>query len=686
MEKTKKSIFETPLLSTKIKSANTKLFPEGALGYFIGPTLALLANSILSGNFNRYMSDVLGITTWASWFFNWLPLISVLFVVLGNILVGRLMDHSRTKAGKARPIILLSIPVSIIALLFLFVFTPFPESMEAGANNVALLVLIAIGYNLWFAVAYPLYFTPHSALVNLSTRSSKDRSLLATISNATALAAMGLCSMVLPFFLSLLFVNQVDPAKIAELQGYVMNAAVDGQAEILVGGVVVAIATVNADGAITQIVNKLTNVAYLDSQKSFNNWKIFVIALIIITFLGAVIEYFFTRERVTEESLNNGSLEEKKAAPISRQAKACLKDKFWWIILIFFFLYQLGGMLKNVSQTYYCYTMFADEKGQYSVAYGGALQGTLSIIGAIPTAIGMVIAWPLSNKIGKGKAILFGAILSTIGGAIGFIAPNDFMVVTASFVVKALGSTPAMYLSLALLADILDHQEAIHGIRTDGLTMTVYGAIMAGMTGIATTVLNVALTGTGYDAAAGHISSPEIQTAMLWIFIGGETVCYALIALIFVFMGVEKFSGLDHKAIIVDQKAAAEAEGREFVDPATRLAEEEAEADRVAEQAKLDELKKKCEKKGLDYDAEVAKIEKAEAEKQAKADAKKAESDAKKAEKEKEKQAKYDALSPEEKAKLEEKAKAKQEKLDKRNAAVLVEFNKIREANGKSAL
>ncbi len=165
MEKTKKSIFETPLLSTKIKSANTKLFPEGALGYFIGPTLALLANSILSGNFNRYMSDVLGITTWASWFFNWLPLISVLFVVLGNILVGRLMDHSRTKAGKARPIILLSIPVSIIALLFLFVFTPFPESMEAGANNVALLVLIAIGYNLWFAVAYPLYFTPHSALV-----------------------------------------------------------------------------------------------------------------------------------------------------------------------------------------------------------------------------------------------------------------------------------------------------------------------------------------------------------------------------------------------------------------------------------------------------------------------------------------------------------------------------------------
>lgn len=44
----KKSVFDNPLLSTKVKSANAKLFPEGVLGYFIGPTLALLANSVLS--------------------------------------------------------------------------------------------------------------------------------------------------------------------------------------------------------------------------------------------------------------------------------------------------------------------------------------------------------------------------------------------------------------------------------------------------------------------------------------------------------------------------------------------------------------------------------------------------------------------------------------------------------------
>lgn len=575
MENTKKkSIFDTPLLSTKIKSAKTTIFPEGILGYFLGPTLALLANSILSGFFNRYMSDVLGMNIWAAQFFNWLPVISVIFVVLGNIIVGRLMDHSKTRAGKARPLLLLSMPICVVALLILFVFTPYPENIAAGSANITLLVLIAIGYNLWFAVAYPCYYTPHAALVNLSTRSSKDRSLLATISNATALSAMGLSSMILPFFMGLLFVENADKS--------------------------------------------------IDRLASFNNWKFFAIGLLIITAVGAIIEFFFTRERVTEESLNSGADVAKKSTPILQQAKACFKDKFWWIIIIFFFLYQLGGMLKNVSQIYYCYTMFKDDKGAYSVAYGGTLQGTLSMIGAIPTAIGMVIAWPLSNKIGKGKAILLGAILAVVGGAIGFIDPTNFALVTTSFVVKALGSTPAMYLSLALLADILDHQEAKNKFRTDGFTMTIYGAIMAGMTGIATGILNIVLSGTGYDAASGTIHTAALAAAMPWVFIGAETVCYLVIGVIFIFMTVEKFSKSDHDTILENQKAAALEAGEEWIEPEERMRREEAEADRLIEEARKAELKARCEKKGLDYEAEEAKYQAALEQKRQAAEAKKA--------------------------------------------------------------
>ncbi|MBQ6756290.1 MAG: MFS transporter [Oscillospiraceae bacterium] len=530
MEKEKKSFFDK-LPPSFIKNDKVSIFPEGALGYLVGPTLALLANSILANYFNKYMSDVLHVNTWASAFFTWLPVISVIFVVIGNILVGRLMDNNTSRAGKARPLLLVSVPISLLALLFLFVFSPY--SSTGTEWHTGALVCIAIGYNLWFAFAYPMYYTPHAALVNLSTRNSGDRSLLATISNATALAAMGLSSMILPFFLDLLFVYQT---------------------------------TNLPEGAVAQDGGKyytLDGVTLYDAQASYDHWKIFVIALIIITFIGALIEYFFTRERVTEEG---GEGEKKAALPIGEQAKICFGDKFWIIMMIFFFLYQFGGMIKNVSQNYFCTSMFADASGNYTVAYGGTLQGTLSIIGAIPTAIGMVVALPLANKIGKGKAILCGAVLATAGGVLGMLFPQNFIIVVVSFVIKALGSTPAMYLSLALLADILDHQEALHGSRTDGLSMTIYGAIMAGMTGLTTGVLNAVLSGVNYDVATLN-TNEALRAAMPWLFIGGETLCYLVIFITFIFMKVERYSDLDHKAIVQDQAAQAKKEGRAFEMP-----------------------------------------------------------------------------------------------------------------------
>ena len=580
-----KTSFVDKLPKSLIRKANVTLFPEGALGYLVGPTLALLANSILSGYFNKYMSDILGINSWASTFFTLLPVISVIFVILGNILVGRLMDNSQSKLSKARPLLLFSVPISLIALLFLFIFAPF--DVNDTAWHVGSLICIAIGYNLWFGIAYPMYYTPHAALVNLSTRNSKDRGLLATISNATALAAMGLTTMILPFFLKLLFVYDMAPAsydfvKVQGVDALVKKADFTSSmtAEYFARGSSIDAAT-----------------AIYDTQASYDHWKIFVIALIAVTLVGALIEYFFTRERVTEEG--GQTAEVKKALPIGQQAKICFSDKFWIIMIVFFFLYQLGGMMKNVSQLYYCTALFKDAAGVYTSANGGAISGFIAIIGAIPTAAGMVIALPLANKIGKGKAIMYGAIVSTLGGLLGIFFPDNLIIAYIAIIVKALGSTPAMYLSRALLGDILDHQEALHGTRTDGLTMTIYGAIMAGMTGIATGLMNVVISATGYDAINGVLSNDALRTWMPWIFFGGEAIGYGIIFITFFFMNVEKFGPLDQKAIIQDQKAAAAAEGRPYVSPEEKIRAEE------GEEAYKAAIEKK-EKEAADYEAKLA--------------------------------------------------------------------------------
>ncbi len=566
MSKNRKSLFDK-LPPSLIKKNNVTLIPEAAIGYLLGPTLALIANSVLSSYFNKYMSDVLHISSWAKAFFTWLPVISVVFVVLGNILVGRLMDKLKSKSGKARPLLLVSLPISLLALLFLFIFSPYRST---GTDwHLGALICIAIGYNLWFAFGYPMYYTPHAALVGLSTRNSKDRGLLATISNATLLAAMGLANMILPFFLKHLFVYDMsgNGTPVTDASGAIQYY-------------------VDADGA-----------ALYDELASYNHWKIFVIALIAITVVGVLIEYFFTRERVTEETLDVEVEETKKALSFKEQAKICFKDKAWIIMMGFFFLYQFGGMIKNVSQLYFCTAMFKDANGSYTVAYGGDMHGLLSIIGAVPTTVGMLLALPLANLLGsKKKAILFGAVVAVIGGVIGMIAPDNFAVVTTSFVIKALGSTPAMYLSLALLADVFDHQEAVHGVRTDGLSMMIYGAIMAGMTGLTTGVLNAVLSAVNYDVSTLQTNG-ALRAAMPWVFIGGETICYLGIFLIFLFLGVEKFGKLDHKAIVADQKAAAEAEGREYVSHEEKIRQEEGEEAYEAEMKKQAAAKAKEEAK-----------------------------------------------------------------------------------------
>ena len=141
---------------------------------------------------------------------------------------------------------------------------------------------------------------------------------------------------------------------------------------------------------------------------------------------------------------------------------------------------------------------------------------------------------------------------------------------------------------------------------------------MAGMTGLTTGVLNAVIAGTGYDVNALNSNAEmlaSVQAAMPWVFIGGETICYLGIFIFFLFMGVEKFSKIDHIAIVADQKAAAKAEGREYISAEEKIRREE------GEEAYQAELKKQADAAAKEK-ARVAKLsseqKKAEAERDAK--------------------------------------------------------------------
>lgn len=576
MQNQKTDWMDNSLFRSKVTSSNVKLFPEASLGYFVGPFLAFLSNAILAGYLNRYYTDVMGLTKWANTFASLMPILSVIAVVFGNLVVGRIMDKFRTSQGKARPLMLLSVPLLALALCLLFLA---PMKPASDGSSTITLAWIALSYNLYYSIAYPFYYASHSALVSLSTRNSKHRGLLAVFSNAAGVAAVGLgCNIVFPLFQGFLF--KTDP---------------------------------------------VTNAVIADA--SYSAWRYFMLGLVIVTFIGVLIEYSFTRERVTEEN-SHAEIKEDKVS-MARQFKACFGDKYWVFIIVFFFLFQLSGLLKNISMVYYCRWMFPEVLSSLTPeTQAGSYQSILAIVGGIPTGLGMILAWPLANKFGKGRSMAFGLLLSALGGLVSIVAPTNFYMVITGVVLKGIGSIPAMYVSLALLSDVLDHLEAKNGFRSDGFTMSVYGSIMVGLTGLATGILNSLLGATGYDAQSSS-QNEGTQNVLIWVFLGGELIAYSLCGIMFLFMDVEKFSALDHAAIIEDQKARSLSSGQTWISPEERLRLEQDKFDLEAEQVRQEDLKNRCVKKGLDFDTEEAKYQASKKEKEEKQAAKKAASEAK---------------------------------------------------------
>lgn len=318
----KKGFWSLPALNSRTDRVRITL-PEMIFGYFLGPLLVLAMTSVVSTyylTFYRTYDDIVN----QGAFLVLLPLVSVIPMALSNIVVGIVLGKTRTVQGKARPFILTAGPLLLISGMVMFVI-PY---LSIGFR----MAWMAITYNLFAALANPVYSNSHYLMVSLSTRDLDQRGKLSVAANIPAVAGNGLISSILM------------PAVLGWIRSAPSNDVVQSR------------------------------------------WQIVMTLFAVAAFLGCLLEYLFTRERITEEDLSVDAAEPAgETIPTGMQLKAAMGDRYWWIIMMFYFLYQAGVMFKGG----YVFNIFCNDFFSNAVIFGQTMgaEGVQSLLALIPRVL-----------------------------------------------------------------------------------------------------------------------------------------------------------------------------------------------------------------------------------------------------------------------------------------------------------
>ena len=360
-----------------------------------------------------------------------------------------------------------------------------------SASITVQVIWVMLSYNLFYSFAYTIFNMSHNLMVPLSTRDTTQRGGLSVFNQITTIMMSGI-------LVALIFPMVIMPA---------------------IG---------------------------VDKHK----WIILMSVLSIMALPLTLLEYYFTKERVTEETQEEAN----DSVSFKTQLKAIFTDKYMIIIYVYFLIYTFGSSIKNMSLVYFCNYVL----GTYN---DGKTQTLLSVIGGIPMGIGIFAVWPVAKKIGKRNATLAGFILYSIGSAICWMFSKNLTIMLIGQFIKNIGGLPCAYVFMALFADALDHLEWKTGFRSDGTAMSIYNIIAVTMVGVCQGIFNGMLSHAGYVApelvngqTIAAIQPEAVQSVITFGFVGLESVTGIIMAILLSFLNVEK--GLDKKQQEIKERHA----------------------------------------------------------------------------------------------------------------------------------
>ncbi len=537
----KGSIFDRPEWQTHVRTSRITA-KERILGHMIGPGMVYFFYSTFISLRELFYMDVLRINEVFASPYTYLIMTTVTTIIgMGTgFFFNHMTEKTVCRAGRFRPYVLVGTWIMAIAGFFVF-WTPFKPGSPVQ------LVWLYVFNILFTAVGLPLW-NFRGNVVSTISRNVLERNNVTTIRSAVTVMIAG------------------------------------------------------TFGALGIIGFLYPNV--LQKDLSGGSWYATIGACAVVALAFSFMEYFWTRERVTEDNQKvladrngDGAIQ----VPFRQQFRNIITNKYFLLAIavyigVTFYDNLQGG---NARVNMITYILGGNAENNYQFTY---LLASMQ-----PMAIGAVVVPILAGRYSARRIMQISSVITLIGIGTAMINPYSFIVAVAGGFIFACGIFAITNMNGVFMQQASDDIEYRYGYRPEGtlavgVVTTVIYAVMTPLNA----VYETGLTLNGYVAGAAR--QPQgVNNWILFAYYGAYAILAVIIFVVCIFFDMEKKLDRVHAELRERARKAAEDRGEVYISPEDQDRMEREKAAEEMEAARIADLKEKCSVKGLDFETENKK-------------------------------------------------------------------------------
>jgi GPH family glycoside/pentoside/hexuronide:cation symporter len=336
-------------------------------------------------------------------------------------------------------------------------------------------------------------------------------------------------------------------------------------------------------------------------EKDINGYPVLMIIMSLIAIPLLLMEYFYTRERISEDVNIEISTEENKI-PLWDQMKALFSNKYYVILII---IATISGIVDNFKggNVQYFYIKFLLD------GVNNPLMFTIyMVITGAPLGIGAFLIYPLVKKMGIKNLTVLGYAMVLVGSIMGWLFPTNIPIAFIGGFLRNMGWLPNAYIFATLMCFAFDSVEFKSHLRLEGLMgVAVVTAVQALIYapfagGYESTILKM-----GFVDVEGIIPSAEVISFMNDAFYLFDAALALAVVILLPFVDVEKKLPEINAELERRKKEAVLARGEEWLEPEEQEKRDAEKAAALREENRIADLRAKCERRGLNFEKENAK-------------------------------------------------------------------------------